>query len=214
MYKDNYLVSDLVEAPYTIGISRPVVANPIYNPPSTSSFAPIIVTITSSTENAQIRYTIDGSDPTPTHGIVYSGQITVPLNTNRFFKAIAYREGHDNSAIVAANYVVTGKVQPVVFSPEGGTFQTAQSVVLNTLTDGAIIYYTTNGTEPTIASTRYTMPINIPLNSSRTLRAKAFKEGWDASDTSPVHVYNVTGKSLLNNQYSLPFREHSRIRHL
>ncbi len=42
--------------------------------------------------------------------------------------------------------------------------------------EGAIIRYTTDGSEPTAASTQYTSPINI--TSTKVIRAKLFCDGW------------------------------------
>jgi chitinase len=47
---------------------------------------------------------------------------------------------------------------------------------------GAEIRYTTNGSEPTSASTLYSGVIDV--NTLTTLRAKAFKTGWTASGIS------------------------------
>lgn len=46
------------------------------------------------------------------------------------------------------------------FSPAGGTYYSAQSVTLAAV-DGASIYYTTNGDEPTTSSTLYSAPIEV-----------------------------------------------------
>ena len=47
------------------------------------------------------------------------------------------------------------------FSPAPGAYGLAQSVTLADTTPGAVIYYTTNGTAPTIQSAVYTGPIQI-----------------------------------------------------
>ena len=47
------------------------------------------------------------------------------------------------------------------FSPGGGTYSTPQNVKLTSKTPDAVIYYTTDGSVPTAASTRYTGPVNV-----------------------------------------------------
>ena len=51
--------------------------------------APFVVTITTETEGATIRYTTDGSTPTETHGRTYTGPITV--STTTCLRAMAYK---------------------------------------------------------------------------------------------------------------------------
>jgi hypothetical protein len=64
-------------------------------------------------------------------------------------------------------------------SPSAGTYTTAQTVTLNTTTSGAAIYYTTDGTTPTTASTLYSGAITI--DATGTLKAFAVKEGMNNS---------------------------------
>ena len=60
------------------------------------------------------------------------------------------------------------------FSPAGGTYYEAQSVTLSTATDGAAIYYTINGDEPSETSTKYEAPIAV--SETTTIKAIAIKE--------------------------------------
>jgi hypothetical protein len=75
-------------------------------------------------------------------------------------------------------------------SPDGGTYTTTQTVTLTTTTDGASIYYTTNGDTPTTDSTLYTGPITI--SETTTLKAIATKEGFSDSDVfSATYTINA-----------------------
>jgi len=60
-------------------------------------------------------------------------------------------------------------------TPNGGTFTGSAEVRLQTPTAGADIYYTTDGSEPTTSSLRYTAP--FVLSASTTVKAKAFATG-------------------------------------
>lgn len=64
----------------------------------------IEVTITCATDGATIKYTIDGSNPSPTHGTTYLSPITIKTTTT--IKAIAYKSGLDNSDIATAKYTI------------------------------------------------------------------------------------------------------------
>src|SRR6478672_11137066 len=48
-----------------------------------------------------------------------------------------------------------------VFSVPSGVYATMQTVSITDATAGAKIYYTTNGTAPTLMSTPYTGPISV-----------------------------------------------------
>lgn len=202
-YKTDYAPSNLVAATYTIGVSIPVVNNPVFTPASGTYTVAQNVEISTTTPAASIRYTTDGSDPSATWGTIYSGAIPVPTDTNLYIKAIAYREGWTSSAIVSANYTITGTVANVSFNPAGGTYTSAQNVVLSTPTVGANIYYTTNGDEPTMASMLYTVPITVALNSNVSIKAKAFRTGWIPSATR-TELYNITGKVAFNQPVFTP----------
>ena len=65
------------------------------------------------------------------------------------------------------------------FSPAGGVYTSAQQVTLSCETDGATIYYTTDGSDPTNASTEYTGTINVAA--STMIKAIAMKDGYNNS---------------------------------
>ncbi|MDZ4182696.1 MAG: chitobiase/beta-hexosaminidase C-terminal domain-containing protein, partial [Candidatus Cloacimonadaceae bacterium] len=102
--------SQITNSSYVINIIIPVVEAPIFSIPSGTYQSPIDVMISSATPDASIRYTTDGSNPSPTFGTIYSGAINVPMDSSLFIKAIAYKDGWTPSQIVSANYVVTGQV--------------------------------------------------------------------------------------------------------
>lgn len=62
------------------------------------------VTLSSDTAGATIRYTTDGSTPTPTNGAIYGGPITV--SSTSAIKAIAYQSGLADSTVALATYFV------------------------------------------------------------------------------------------------------------
>ncbi len=79
------------------------------------------------------------------------------------------------------------------FSPAGGAYGPSVSVTLSSTTSGATIYYTTDGSAPTTASTEYSAPISI--TSTTTLNAIATATGFLQSGTSSA-VYTITTQTL------------------
>jgi murein DD-endopeptidase MepM/ murein hydrolase activator NlpD len=93
------------------------------------------------------------------------------------------------------------------FSPGGGTYSNPQSVTISCGTSGATVRYTTDGSEPTSASVQYTGPIAI--NSTTTLKARAFKSGMLDSYTTVPALYTITASNnvtTLNNGQVLTSR--------
>jgi len=76
-----------------------------------------------------------------------------------------------------------------VFSVLSGSYSSAQTVYIVCLTAGATIYYTLDGTEPTQNKTKYVSGLIISVNT--TLKAKAFKDGMDASNIA-TGVYTIS----------------------
>lgn len=78
---------------------------------------------------------------------------------------------------------VDDQVEKPTISPEAtGTFFDAQNVTISTGTDGATIYYTTDGTTPTTSSSVYSAA--IPVSSTTTIKAFAVKNGMTDSDVA------------------------------
>ena len=74
------------------------------------------------------------------------------------------------------------QVATPTFTPAEGTFTSAQSVTIACATDGATIYYTTDGSTPTTSSTEYTGAINV--NETTTIKAIAVKNGMTNSEVA------------------------------
>lgn len=72
-----------------------------------------------------------------------------------------------------------GQVATPTFSPAAGTYVGSQNVTISTTTDGATIYYTQDGSDPTTDSNVYNGAITISENT--TLKAMAAKAGSDNS---------------------------------
>src|ERR1043165_4452868 len=77
--------------------------------------APINLTITSATPGATIRYTTDGSKPSPTQGTIYSAPI--PISVTTVLRAMAYKSGMAPSIVDTQTYIFTSSVKTQVRPP-------------------------------------------------------------------------------------------------
>lgn len=164
------------------------------------------VTMATTTEGAKIYYTTDGTEPSA-ESTSYSN--TVAISEDTVFKAIAVKEGMENSPVSYAKYSVVNKIEtkietkieekivytdkiyasPITFTAKDEEY--GVSLSLSTQTQGAKICYTTDGSTPTAGSTIYTQALKIEANT--TVKAIAVKEGIE---DSPVSVAAVTIKKI------------------
>jgi hypothetical protein len=79
------------------------------------------------------------------------------------------------------------------FSSKSGFYASALNITLTSI-EGAIIRYTTNGSEPILTSDIYTGAINIELTTC--IRAKAFKDGLLESEINTHTFFIGVSKSL------------------
>ncbi|HQM86128.1 MAG TPA: chitobiase/beta-hexosaminidase C-terminal domain-containing protein, partial [bacterium] len=203
--------SPVASATFTVtgNVAAPVFTASNSNPTPDTIY---ITNITTDTPEASIRYTTDGTNPSETNGVLYTGgNITIAQPTT--VKAIAYKTDWTTSSITTVVY----KKKPATpsFSIPGGLYNNEIMVGITSSTPDVTIYYTTNGSEPTTASTIYSDPVTInqTLQSpDNPLKAKAFKngggDGWVASDTQVasyimqvgIPMFNVTGGLYRNSQ--------------
>lgn len=139
-------------------------------------------------------YTTDGSDPAadtnldPTgNSVAYNNTTGILIDKSCTLKVIGYNEGLEYSEINTVDYVL--QVPAVTFDVPAGTYNTgAQTVTLSSI-DGATIYYTTDGADPTTESDVYNSAITVDAN--KTIKAFATKTGWTASEiATAAYVIN------------------------
>jgi parallel beta-helix repeat protein len=163
-----------------------VVADPTFSLGGGTYSSAQLVSITTATGGASIRYTTDGSTPSETVGTLYSGAITVSSNTT--VKAIAYETGMSDSNVVSVTYSIQAAAP--TFSPGAGTYSSAQSVTISSTTGGVSIRYTTDGSTPTETNgTLYSGPVTV--SGSETLKAIAYSSSNADSNVSSA-VYTIT----------------------
>lgn len=87
-----------------------------------------------------------------------------------------------------------------IASLKAGVYRGTQEVELSSLTDGATIYYTTDGTMPTVESTKYEKAISV--KKTCTIKAIAVKDGIVSNDVLSVDYTirkAISGGSIINS---------------
>jgi hypothetical protein len=85
---------------------------------------------------------------------------------------------------------------PPTISPFGGTYDATTSVMLSSSISGATIYYTTNGSAPTVSSPIYKGPFTI--SSTETVRALAVAASYQNSPTA-LATFTIVGPGATVN---------------
>jgi hypothetical protein len=159
----------------TIGAAAQPVEAPVITPVAGTYANAIVATAGTATAGAELRYRLDGLDPTATDPLLPAAGLTIDLPQTLSVRG--FQAGWLPSATVQATYAF--QVAAVTADLAAGTYVGPRSVVLSTATDGAALHYTLDGSVPTAASALATGPIELP--GSCTLRAIALRDGWIAS---------------------------------
>lgn len=134
------------------------VANPTFTPAAGSYISVQQVSLACATEGATIYYTTDGTEPT-TESLVYAEAFTV--NTTTTVKALAVKEGMNNSDVVSAEYII---IEPMTIAAARAlenneyalvqgvvTFIEGRNVFIQDETGGVNLYLNSNTVPSTIA---------------------------------------------------------------
>ncbi len=188
-----YSASAVATGTYTIRQSR--VSTPTFTPGPGNYTSAQGVAISTTTPSAAIHYTTDGSTPTSS-STLYTAPIVV--TTTQTIKAIAVASGYMNSVVAMATYTITpatvGQAATPYFTPNAGTYTSAQTVTISTTTPSATIRYTTNGGTPTPSSLLYSGPISV--STSQTIKAIAIASGYSTSAVaSATYTINITSNA-------------------
>ncbi len=128
---------------------------------------------------------------------------TVAVNnpsSGRWYIMLRGYSAYSGVTLSVATWAGSSRVATPTVNPGSGSYLYSQNVTISCSTAGATIRYTINGSEPTSSSTQYTGPISV--DSSRTIKAKAFKSGMAESYTASA-TYTISAPSattLINGQ--------------
>ena len=141
--------------------------------------------------------------------VTLNGTVTCPENIDA------------NGVALTTSITITVSAAGIVGAPtpsvESGTYTENQKVALESSTEGATIYYTTDGAEPgRTTGTRYTGPITVPGTEGQsittTLKAIAVKDGMQDSEVKtftytinipkPIVKHTITATAGANGSIS------------
>ena len=166
---------------YCTSVVVTTVETPVISPASGPVASGTEVIITCATDDASIYFTTDGATPTSS-STLYDPANKPTITNATTIKAIAVKGGLTDSEVASASYTIAEPCATPTFSVVAGEVAKGTTVTISTETDGATIYYTTNGTTPTTSSTVYSSAITI--NSAVTIKAIAAKEGHANSEVA------------------------------
>ncbi|MGE3840549.1 MAG: chitobiase/beta-hexosaminidase C-terminal domain-containing protein [Vicinamibacterales bacterium] len=162
---------------------RPVTPTLTPAPTGTPFTSAQTVTLATPTSGAEIRYTLDGTTPTA-NSALYSSALTLATGTT--VKALAFKSGWSASTEASGVYTFNyGTLATPVASPGGQQLTQATYVTLSA-DAGTIIWYTTDGTEPSLGSpgtSAQPTPVTLVIDAATTINAKATRADWTSSAT-------------------------------
>ena len=184
-FGDGYLDSDIAEALYAVEAAA-VTSAPVIT--GSQSGDQVIITITCPDGGAEIYYSFDGSVPSPSTALLYSGPFTVKIGST--IKALAIKQGYGPSILASAFFSASEKpvepppkASPPAFEPPAGKYKMPVTLKLTTASPGALIRYTLDGSAPSeTAGAVYSLPFAI--NGGALVRAAAYGEKYSVSDIS------------------------------
>lgn len=168
--KEGMTSSPVTQATYSFAPQR--VEQPVMNPVGGTYTSVQRVMMATSTEQAEIRYTTDGSIPTASSALYVQ---PVEISQSLTLKALAVKSGMENSSVASSSYVL--QVAQPTFAGSVSSFTDSATVSLACATEGASLFYTLDGSTPTSASMLYTVPLT--LHDTTTIKVLATKSGWE-----------------------------------
>ena len=130
--------------------------------------------------------------------VTLNGTVTCPSNIDA--------NGVTLTTTITVTISAAGIVGTPTFAPVAGTYTENQTVTLSSSTDGATIYYTTDGTTPTTGSHVYSGAISVTGTAgqsiSTTIKAIAVKDGMQTSSVASA-TYVIEIPALAPGTYAV-----------
>ena len=187
------------------------VATPVISAESTTfnEGESVFVSIATETQDAEIYYTLDGTDPSTENGELYEGEIEITETTT--VKAIAVKDGWNNSEVAEAKYtktvVVEGGVVDVLNLALTGAEGTTYSSWSGKTSKSSAVYAgqsaggnnsiqlrssNSNSGIVTTQSGGKVKKISIDWNSNTAATRELWVYGKNTAYTNPTELYNAS----------------------
>ena len=139
--------------------------------------------------------------------VAVNGTPVLPVSKGNNVYEIPSQAGSEIEIDMTREPGVTGQEPAVevaapVFSPAGGEVQEGAAVTITCATEGASIYYTTDGTTPTASSAKYTGAIAV--NSAMTIKAIAAKEGNYTNSQVATASFTIKAREVVKTPVISP----------
>ena len=183
-----YIDSDVAEAEFKYSGNLPA---PVFEFENDAGIPFLCVkVIVNAAQGYVVYYTFDGSDPNANSNRAENGLIDLSsvAGESVTIKAYAAKEGMENSEIATVTYQKK-KVRSPGISPESQKFLEPIEVSI-TAEEGAMIYYTLDGSEPSSSSTPYEKP--FLLEEAAIVKAIAVMEGCTDSEIATAEYSSKT----------------------
>ena len=148
------------------------------------------ISLSSTTSNAKIYYTTNGTTPSSSNGTLYENT-PFSLGNTTVIKAITYNSDLSESSEVTT-YNVPQYTAPTI------SFNSSTSQVTIT-SEGTVYYNTGDGSQadPTTSSTEYSTPFTV--SSATTIKAIATHAGYLTSEVASLAITQVAMPTIQNN---------------
>lgn len=156
----------------------------------------LTVSIESPSPDAEIFFTLDGTDPAES-SMPYASPFLA--GSSVVVRAVALEDGKRKSLEAYAAFVILETSQaaaPPLISPAGGVRNNPTSISISSATVDAKIYYTTDGSLPHAGSTPYEGPFTIDAP-VQDVRAVAIKAGEERSISSESFSFTASMPEIL-----------------
>ena len=153
---------------------------------------PQTVIISSNSPGTRIRYTSNGTIPTPDSGLLYESPILI--ESTQTIRAVAFGEDYNTSKVSSSTYQIEGSIAlPRMDIDEGFYFEDIE-VELFADTPGSLIVYTLDGSTPVPGSHGIVYISPITISSTLTLKAVAYSSNdFDYKSSVSSADYIITG---------------------